>query len=298
MKKVLVLGSTGLIGSQIVRKLGSLEGVWFGIIRVSNSGKEFSSNLLDLLLDLSFTESDFLINAVGVTKHKLESSNVLEFAEAVWINSGLPYHLAHAASTTGTKVIHVTTDCVYSGSKGNYVESDQHDALDFYGRSKSLGEVSSPQVLNLRTSVIGPERASGRQFFDWLRFLPTGSVISGFENHNWSGVTADVLGDVITSLISAGDIPGGVRHLTPSNAVTKKELIELALSRLNRTDVTVRPSIAEVNVDRSLATTHPDFGNLAFRNLPSSHSRSIDEMVAGMMLDYEAPSEEIDEYRV
>jgi len=298
LKKVFVLGATGLIGSQVLHHLNLSGQVRPGTIRVVSSGSAFQRRLEMLLDDLAFEANDVLVNAIGVTKKKIDTSCGDKFAEAVWINSELPHRIASVASKRRLKVIHVTTDCVYSGLKGLYSESDIHDPNDFYGKTKSIGESNSPYVLNLRTSVIGPEKTHGSQFFDWLRLLPLNEEILGFENHTWSGVTSDVLGGAIASLAISGDFTNGTRHLIPTNSVTKKHLVELVLARLNREDVTVKSSNTQVPVDRSLATLYPDFSNLAFNHLGKNHSRRIEEMVEGMPIQFQPPGEDIDEYRV
>ena len=298
MKKVFVLGATGLIGSQVLHHLNLSGQVRSGMIRVVSSGSIFESRLDLLLESLALQENDVLVNAIGVTKKKIDTSDGRTVADAIWINSELPHRIARAASKRGLNVIHVTTDCVYSGLKGLYVESDIHDPNDLYGKTKSIGEANSPHVLNLRTSVIGPEKTKGSQFFDWLRFLPPNAEILGFENHKWSGVTSDVLGGAIAALAISGDFTNGIRHLTPTNAVTKKQLVELVLARLNREDVIVKSSNTPVLVDRSLATLYPDFSNLALNHLGKDHSRRIEEMVEGMPLKFQLPGEDIDEYRI
>lgn len=261
MAKVLVLGSNGMLGSMVVRVLresghevvstdrdGSVHNLKFDV------GSDSVVSLLRSVSGLSY-----VVNAIGIIKPRINEVSATSRQTAIHVNGLFPYELAAAAEEVGAHVLQIATDCVYSGAKGKYAETDLHDPSDVYGKSKSLGEVPSDSVLHLRASIIGPEIGRQTSLWEWVRSQPTGAKINGFTNHRWNGVTTYHFGRVCAGLIDTGSRASGVRHLVPSDIVTKAELVRDIAVASQRKDIMVEDVEAKDEIDRTLSTDDPPF---------------------------------------
>ena len=256
MAKALLLGSTGMLGSAVAREL-SKSGISLSIASRSQ-GIKFDAqevNLSHVFESAGLVTGDYIINCIGLTKSRIDEKSRESRALAIALNVNFPNALASQAEAKGYKVIQVATDCVFSGLRGNYSEADSHDALDVYGKTKSLGEVPSSAVMHLRCSLIGPEQRRNSLFFEWVRQQPANAEIKGFTNHIWNGLTSKVFGQVVVGVIQSNLFRPGVQHLVPADKVTKDELVRLELAALGRQDVSVTATSALDSVDRTLATT-------------------------------------------
>jgi dTDP-4-dehydrorhamnose reductase len=205
---------------------------------------------------------DWIVNAVGVLKPLIDEADPASVARAVAVNATFPNRLAAAARQTGSRIIQIATDGVFSGGDAPYAEDTPHDAEGVYERSTSDGEIDAPHVLNLRCSIVGTEeRRPPRSLLGWALSQPKGATIAGYTNHRWNGVTTLHFAKLCRGVISEGGphLPSPL-HVVPADAVSKAELLELALSAFERTDVTVSAEAAPVAVDRTLATRHPEEG--------------------------------------
>ncbi|UTC76294.1 sugar nucleotide-binding protein [Treponema sp. OMZ 792] len=189
MKKisVLVLGSTGMLGNAVTRYL-SKNSLLNIIPTHRNDQYKLSCNSIkyDLLhdsLNILPRNIDYVINCIGVIKPFVFQN----IETTIKINSLFPWELSRWANLNSCKIIHITTDCVYSGQKGKYVETDPHDALDIYGKSKSLGEICS-EAMVLRTSIIGEEIHSYASLISWTK-SQKGKSVDGYKTHHWNGLT-------------------------------------------------------------------------------------------------------------
>jgi dTDP-4-dehydrorhamnose reductase len=195
------------------------------------------------------------------------------------LNVDFPAELARVASDSGVKVIQVATDCVYSGLAGGYAESATHDALDVYGKTKSLGEIPSDSVMHLRCSLIGPELGRNSLFFEWVRQQPQGAAISGYTDHLWNGLSSKAFGKIILGILSNDLFRPGVQHLVPADQVSKDELVRLELEALGRHDVTVTSTTSQKSVDRTLSTENSEFNKALFAAAGYSALPTISQMV-------------------
>lgn len=280
-RTALVLGSTGMLGSAIVGGLRDTRIKTLESSRTSGLRFEFLENDLGELLDsASLNHGDFVINCLGLTKTHIHARDRGSVELAIGLNSLFPHRLVEICEQRGYKVIQVATDCVFSGLVGPYFEDSPHDALDIYGKTKSLGEVLSPNLMLLRCSLIGPERP-GRNtlFFEWVRNLDFGAQVSGFVNHKWNGVTSDTFARIVSGIIREECFRAGVQHLVPFDAMSKYDLIALQLSLLGRTDVKLEPVESVDEVDRTLSTRFPSENVNLFRGGGFSHIPSIREMM-------------------
>jgi dTDP-4-dehydrorhamnose reductase len=176
---------------------------------------------------------DYVINCAGILNSRIIPGDSTSLTAAVEVNADFPHHLASAAQGCGAKVIHISTDGVYSGLKKEpYVESDPADATDDYGRTKALGECGLDHVLNVRCSIIGRNPQSGRGLLEWFLSVPDGERIDGYFDQMWNGVTSKQLARFCLSLIQddlfdAARQEGHVLHFCPNQPISKYELLSL-----------------------------------------------------------------------
>ena len=275
-----MLGSTGMLGSAVFTEL---ERAGINTISASRtSGVNFDATTLlvdELFSNAGLDTGDYVVNCVGLTKSRIDESSPHSRALAVRLNIDFPDALATAAQRAGVKVIQVATDCVYSGLKGSYRESDKHDPLDVYGKTKSLGEVPSGSVMHLRCSLIGPEIGRSSLFFEWVRQQPAGSKVTGFTNHLWNGLSSDAFGRIVSGIVQSGSFRSGVQHLVPADVQTKDQLVRTVLNELSRLDVQVESGLAAHPIDRTLSTDNAEFNAQLFRMAGYEQLPTIRQMV-------------------
>ncbi len=166
---------------------------------------------------------DFVINCVGVLNEAANDNP----ASAIFINAFLPHYLAEMGNELNFKLIHISTDCVFSGGKGGYVESDQKDGKDLYARSKALGEVDYGNHLTIRTSIIGPElKMTGIGLVHWF-FTQKNPTVKGYSKAYWSGVTTFQLAKFIRDVLKSNINLSGLIHLTNNEKINKHDLLML-----------------------------------------------------------------------
>lgn len=226
----------------------------------------------DLLAVFSDTKPDMVINCVGIIK-QLDAAHDPLITLA--INSTLPHRLAQFCRLMGARLVHMSTDCVFSGSKGNYTESDFADADDLYGRTKYLGEVDYPHAITLRTSIIGHELESAQSLIDW--FLSQSEKVRGYRNAIFSGLPTIEIARVIRDFVLPRPDLTGVYHLS-ANPISKYNLLML-VAKVYGKDISITPDEAVV-IDRSLNSDR-------FRRTVNYHPDDWFELVSYMHGDYE-----------
>ena len=230
---VLVVGATGLIGSTIFKHLlGNANLSVFGTMR-NPLNKRFFSPLQASKLNSQHQVSDFhkwnetfkkikpdvVINCLGITKH-LEGGN--DPLATIPVNAYFPHYLNTLCKRYGGRLIHISSDCVFSGKRGEYLEGDTADAEDFYGRSKALGEVIQGSAITLRTSTIGHELNSAFGLLDW--FLGQKDSCQGFKRAYFSGVTTLELATIIEKYVIPNPELQGLYHVG-ANKISKFDLL-------------------------------------------------------------------------
>ena len=163
--------------------------------------------------------------------------------------------LAKSADELEVKMIHITTDCVFTGNKGSYTESDIHDISDVYGRSKSMGEPLNSTII--RTSIIGEEKNTKRSLVEWIKSNKDKTVF-GFTNHLWNGLTCLQVAKVIDEMIQKNIFWKGVRHVHSPRSLDKQQLVQL-ISDIYNLNITITPKETDQKCDRSLSTNNPTF---------------------------------------
>lgn len=232
--KILVLGGSGMLGHAIANELADLDP-----IVPTREQYQAPNSLKDFDLD----KNDYVINCIGAIPQKNKSAD-----EMRRINAEFPHLLALDGEY---RVIQIATDCVFSGKKGFYRESDVKDAEDVYGRTKALGENTS--FMNLRCSIIGEELSSKRSLLEWLRNQPENAQVSGFANHYWNGITTNAFSKIVKGIIENDLFARFTRHIVPANDVSKYELLKLLAKKYDRKDLEILPTITN-RVDRRLET--------------------------------------------
>ena len=177
-------------------------------------------NEQDMKNALQSDDYDYVINCIGVL-NKFVDANL---SDGIYLNSVLPHFVAKQLEGTNTKLIHISTDCVFEGTKGKYTEEDTPDATSYYGRSKALGEVVDDKNLTIRTSIIGPElKTNGIGLFHW--FMSQQDKVFGYEKVIWSGVTTLQLAKAIAQDIETPQT--GLYHLVNNEDIAKHDLLVL-----------------------------------------------------------------------
>ena len=280
MTRVLVLGANGMLGRMVARVLAShpaLE-VVASTRQGSRAAIKFDSSCDSLREVLDATDCEWIVNAIGVLDSRIDEDDPQSVATAIDTNATFPNRLAAAAGDR--RVIQISTDGVFSGRDAPYDERALHDAPGVYARSKSLGEVSSPTLVNLRCSIIGPEEQPARSLLGWALSQPSGATITGYTNHYWNGITTYHFAKLCAATV-LGTAPGlpGVLHVVPGDAVDKAELLRLLLSAFDRDDVTVVADPAPARVDRRLSTVYPEVNESLWAAAGYRSPPTIEEMV-------------------
>jgi dTDP-4-dehydrorhamnose reductase len=275
MSSVVVLGASGMLGSMVTDVLERQSGFQVaGTVRSDALAAACREQLPSVdwrTYDVSADDglasaidgADWVVNAIGLTKPFVRDDDPAQVERAIWGNAIFPFRLADAAEAAGASVIQIATDCVYSGGAGRYVESAEHDALDVYGKTKSLGEVRRPNMHLLRCSIIGPEPSTPRYLLEWLRRQPSGATVNGYADHLWNGVSTYAFARICAGIIGGSASEPGLQHVIPKGDVTKADLLVLLAKAYGRDDITVVPGPSPHAIDRTLRTEHPD-RNAAF----------------------------------
>lgn len=257
--KILVLGVTGMLGNAVFRVFSAdpAHETW-GTLRGQAGLRYFASSsherlvcgldVLDqdaLVAVFAKVRPDVVINCVGLIKQLADAKDPLT---ALPINAMLPHRLARLCAVAGARLIHVSTDCVFSGGKGNYLESDLSDAEDLYGKSKYIGELHDlPHAITLRTSIIGHELGSNHALVEW--FLSQEGPVRGFGKAIFSGLPTVELAHVMKDYVISRPELSGLYHVAAA-PIAKLELLQLVAARYGK-QVEIRPDDALV-IDRSL----------------------------------------------
>lgn len=256
--KVLILGVTGMLGNAMFRVLSERADLAvYGTARSNSARQHFSNNLSGQIIvgtDVENNDSlvrafaavrpDVVVNCVGLVKQLADTNDPLQ---AVPINTLLPHRLAALCQATGARLVHISTDCVFSGAKGNYLETDFPDAYDLYGRSKLLGEMDYPHTITLRTSIIGHELSGNRSLVNW--FLAQQGSAKGFTRAIFSGLPTVELATVVRDVVLPRKELHGLYHVS-AKPINKFDLLQM-LAQAYGKNIEINPS-EELVIDRSL----------------------------------------------
>lgn len=250
---IFVFGSTGMLGNYVKKYFEPNYNVYcidrssYDIAKENDVTNAFFSQMLSD--EFRFSDNNVVINCAGVIKPRVDFAGV---KGCLKINSLFPHDLADFCDKPKFKMIHVTTDCVFSGKKGKYIETDPHDVTDVYGRTKSLGEPENCTVV--RCSIIGEEVGNNRSLLEWVR-SNKGGEINGFWDQHWNGVTCLQLTKIFEQIIVDESYWKGVRHVF-SDRVSKYDLLCL-INEIYDLDIKVNSKSSEF-CDRTLSTIYPE----------------------------------------
>jgi dTDP-4-dehydrorhamnose reductase len=220
----------------------------YGVFDDANTlfGRDMASEIV-LARTLDEAAPQVVVNAIGIVKQRPISTDLLQSLE---LNSVLPHRLAKLCAERGVRLVHISTDCVFAGTRGGYTETDVPDATDTYGRTKLLGEVTGSQCLTLRTSIIGLELARFRSLIEW--FLRQQGKVPGYRRAIFSGVTTQELTRVIAMILINHPTLSGLHHVA-STPISKLALLDQFATRAGL-PIELEPD-DKVVIDRSLDGT-------------------------------------------
>lgn len=276
--RILILGGDGMLGHRLFlhllnnhevkvtlrRELFAYEE--FGLFDDGNSYPGVEVRNLDRMLEvMADFRPEAVVNAIGIVKQRPSAKEAIPSLE---INALLPHRLAVMCRAAGARLLHMSTDCVFNGRRGNYTEKDIADAEDLYGRSKLLGEVAEPQCITLRTSIIGLELSRKGGLIEW--FLAQKGEIRGFRQAIYTGLTTAEMSRVIERVLVEHSDLSGVWQVA-SEPINKYDLLVRLVEVLGRDDIHIVPDDS-VGIDRSLS-------GLAFEEATGYHAPGWNKML-------------------
>jgi len=253
--KVLILGGTGMAGhtiSMYFKEAGH------DVTAFSRSSVDYCKNINGDITDFRSLKNiinegqyDAIINAIGILNQDAEDHK----SNAVLLNSYLPHFLSDTTKEMKTRIIHMSTDCVFSGKTGGYSETSFRDGETFYDRSKALGELENNKDLTFRNSIIGPDMSErGIGLFNW--FMKQEGQINGFTKAIWTGVTTLTLAKAMEQALKEGLI--GLYNLVNNEAISKYELLRIFNKYMKDEQIEILPS-DKLSIDKSLISNRTDF---------------------------------------
>lgn len=282
--RILIFGGNGMLGHKLVQILGAKFEAWttvrssfselerFGIFNSKRTIEHIDVTEIDLVRHaIEKAKPDVVINATGVIKQLPESKDVVQTLK---INSVFPQRLAQLSRQFEFRLITISTDCVFSGEKGNYSETDIPDTDEVYGISKLLGEIKTDNCLSIRTSIIGRELATAHSLVEW--FLSNrGRTVKGYVNAIYSGFPTVIMAEVLSRVITDHSELLGVYHVS-SDPINKFNLLSL-LNKYFQANVNIEP-FEDCVIDRSLDSS-------VFRDTIDFSPPRWDQMIEQMATD-------------
>lgn len=266
MKKVLVIGSTGMLGHVVKKYLIDKKYDVYETTRNQTNKYYFDAleNIKKIEEIIDSIKPDFVVNCIGILNKKAEDYP----SQAILVNSYFPHYLDEMSEKYNYKLIHISTDCVFSGHDGGgYKEDSPKTATTVYGTSKALGEINNNRSLTLRTSIIGPDtNPNGIGLFEW--FMKQKDEVHGFRKAFWSGVTTIELAKQIE--IAMNSNLTGLYHITNGQKISKYDLLTIIKDVFNK-DIKIIPD-DNYSCDKSLVVTREDYKF----NIPSYHQMIVE----------------------
>jgi dTDP-4-dehydrorhamnose reductase len=281
--RLCIVGGTGMLGHCLLRELSKTHETWATLRHINDSvlalpnvspGRLFGDvDVLDydsIVRAFARIRPDVVINCVGLIKQRKEARSPLA---SICVNAQLPHRLSLLCDVIGARLIHFSTDCVFSGSRGMYTEQDTPDASDLYGRTKLLGEITDqPHCLTLRTSLIGRELKTHFGLVEW--FLAQHGSAKGYQRAIFSGFPTVIIATILRDYILPNSQLSGLYHLS-ADPISKYELLQLIKDACTK-DIEIVPE-SHVVIDRSL---NSDRFRAATRFEPLPWPDMVDEMFA------------------
>ena len=284
--RTLVMGAGGMLGHQLCRQLlgrldlwgtvhGSLEQyqVFNFLPRDRLLGDVDALNMEQVERAMDEVQPAVVVNAIGIVKQRDEARQAIP---SIQTNSLFPHLLAQLCQSRNIRLVHISTDCVFSGARGCYTEADMPDPVDLYGRSKLLGELNQPGCLTLRTSIVGWELSAHSSLLEWFA-AQRGRQIKGYQHAFFSGFSSAVLANLIGDLVETRPDLHGLYHVA-SYPISKYDLLVQLRDALGWHDIRILPE-TQFHCDRSLSGSR-------FESLTGWRPPSWDSMIAGLAQDW------------
>lgn len=258
-KRILIFGATGMLGHTLFKEMSKNENFdVFGTTRSASGLTNFFSseelnrirenvdadNFDTIMRATASVQPDIIINCIGIIKQLPIAQDPLT---AITVNAQLPHRISLIARSANARFIHISTDCVFNGTKGNYTEEDLSDATDLYGRSKFLGEVEYPHCVTLRTSIIGHELKTDFSLIDW--FLSKTGTTKGFTKAIYTGFPTIEIVKIITNYIIPNEELNGLYQVS-STPISKYDLLHI-IKEIYKKEIFIEP-FDDFVIDRSL----------------------------------------------
>ncbi|MBW4546709.1 MAG: SDR family oxidoreductase [Symplocastrum torsivum CPER-KK1] len=279
--RILILGANGMLGHkltqvfsqqfEVLATVRSSIDAFAGhpvLVQEQLLGNVSVENFDSIVRAIALAKPHYIVNCIGIVKQQLAAKDPLQ---SISVNALFPHRLAQVCQAAGIRLIQISTDCVFTGRKGNYLETDVADAEDLYGRTKLLGEVGGEGCLTLRTSIIGREFANSYGLIDWF-LRQEGKSIRGYKKAIFSGFTTHALAEIIAQIITQHSDLQGIWHVA-AEPINKFELLSL-VKEIYRLNIQIEPD--EVFLcDRSL---NSDRFRQATGFIPPSWQNMIEQM--------------------
>lgn len=250
--KIYVFGSNGMLGNYVCKYLKSNN---LNVIGIKRDDYDLSTidihSFTQFIDNLKLNQNDIVINCAGIIPQSknYDGSSIKEYIN---VNSVFPILLSNIINKYNAKMIHITTDCVFSGKNGNYIETDNHDETNLYGTTKSLGENCDCTII--RTSIIGEELNKKVSLLEWVKSNKN-KEINGYTNHYWNGVSCLELSKIIYKIITDNLYWNGVRHIYSPYSVSKYELTKI-INDVYDLNIKINTYECHNKIDKTMSTIY------------------------------------------
>lgn len=249
---IVIFGSNGMLGSYVSTYFTQKN---YNVINITRQHLDIitSENLLydleQLFINRNIHHNSVIINCIGL----IPQTQITDSFHYFLINSVFPYHLSQLSFKYNSKLIHPTTDCVFSGKQGYYNEYNLKDEKNIYGLSKILGE-NIPHTTIIRTSIIGEQTHHNYSLLQWL-ISNKNNTVNGYTNHLWNGITCLQFAKIIEYIIQYNMFWTGIRHIFSNETISKYQLLQI-INDVYKLNITIHPTQTKDNIDKSLTTIH------------------------------------------
>ena len=293
---IIILGTHGMLGWQVLNQFKDTN---FNIkcqvrskkkqktlvkkLNLNNKVKFFNFDLEKDKIDVLFkkiSKNDIVINCIGKIKPFINENDLNQVETAIKVNSQFPILLSKLTKIKNVKIYQIATDCVFSGIDGNYNEMSQHDALDVYGKTKSLGEVNIKNFFNIRVSIIGKELDTKNSLVEWFLLNKNKKKIFGFKDHLWNGVTTGIFAQILYTIINKKINIPNIFHLVPKNKVNKFKLMQLLKNHYGFQHLKIIKKNSNNRINRVLETNYKSLNDKIWSSTKYKKKLSIEEIIS------------------
>jgi dTDP-4-dehydrorhamnose reductase len=279
MKRLIVLGANGMLGSEVLRiaEVNSIP-----VVAISrNSEVPFEAESMEfeqVARKLGLSEADWLVNCIGWIPQKSSGDKREDKRFATLLNTSLPAQISKAKAQLGFNWIQIATDCVYNGDRGDYSESDTKDAGDLYGLSKIAGEELSKGAIQIRCSIVGRDTRTSSGIYSWFKSVASKGPVNGYVNQHWNGVSTTAFARLSIGMLRGDWTTPVSQHWLPRDAVNKFELLKLFAKSLGLRPSGVDPVQAADSLNRILVTENQNASDVLWKLAGYATTPSIDEL--------------------